>query len=299
MNKETVFFLLGIVMAAAGCTLAPQYSRPAAPVPDKWEVRAADQASHIQALKWRQFYIDENLKQLIETALINNRDLRLSALSMERARGLYGIQRAEILPAVNAVGIGGKQHEGAAITEDGKSVTFEEYRADLRISSWEIDFFGRIRSLKDQALEEYLATEAARNSAQIALISSVAQTYLTLAADREALTIASSTLAAQQAAYDLMQQRYNVGVVSELDLKRVQTQVDSARGDIARYKQQVALDVNALGLLLGSQAQNSLLPSDLSSVAIPQEIFPGLNSEVLLSRPDILLVVGREPVRAV
>ncbi|MCU0599435.1 MAG: efflux transporter outer membrane subunit [Desulfobacterales bacterium] len=293
MNKETVFFLLGIVMAAAGCTLAPQYSRPAAPVPDKWEVRAADQASHIQALKWRQFYIDENLKQLIETALINNRDLRLSALSMERARGLYGIQRAEILPAVNAVGIGGKQHEGAAITEDGKSVTFEEYRADLRISSWEIDFFGRIRSLKDQALEEYLATEAARNSAQIALISSVAQTYLTLAADREALTIASSTLAAQQAAYDLMQQRYNVGVVSELDLKRVQTQVDSARGDIARYKQQVALDVNALGLLLGSQAQNSLLPSDLSSVAIPQEIFPGLNSEVLLSRPDILAAEHR------
>jgi multidrug efflux system outer membrane protein len=239
-------------------------------------------------LKWREFFIDENLKQLIETALINNRDLKLAALNVERARGLYGIQRAELLPAVNGVGIGGKQHEGAALTEDGKSVTFEEYRLDLRVSSWEMDFFGRIRSLEDQALEEYLATEEARNSAQISLISALAQAYLTLAADREALNIANSTLETQQAAYDLMQQRYRVGVVNELDLRRVQTQVDIARGDIARYKQLVAIDENALTLLLGSPAQRPLLPNDLSSVVLPKEMPSNMSSEILLSRPDIL-----------
>jgi outer membrane protein, multidrug efflux system len=293
MNRNLLFILFSL--AACGCALAPQYSRPPAPVPDQWEnpgvkpeTRPDADGLHIQNMKWRDFIIDENLKQLIETALNNNRDLRLAALNVERARGLYGIQRAELLPSVNAVGIGGKQHEGAAVTEDGKSVTFEEYRLDLRVSAWEMDFFGRIRSLKDQALEEYLATEEARNSAQIALISAVAQTYLTLAADREALNIANSTLETQQAAYDLMQQRYRVGVVNELDVKRVQTQVESARGDSARYKQQVAIDENALNLLLGSPAQPTLLPNNLGNVVLPKEIFPNMRSEVLLSRPDIL-----------
>jgi len=295
MNKNILFLLVGIVMIIAGCTLAPQYSRPAAPVPDQWEgnaaypeTPAAATESQVSGMKWREFFMDENLRHLIETALINNRDLRLAALNVERARGLYGIQRAELLPAVNADGIGGKQHEGAAISDNGKSVTFEEYRLDLRVSSWEMDFFGRIRSLEDEALEAYLATAEARNSAQISLISSVAQTYLTLAADREALNIANATLATQQAAYDLMQQRYHVGIVNELDLKRVQTQVDTARGDIARFKQQTAIDENALNLLLGSPIQNSLLPNELSSVVLPKEIFPSMRSEVLLSRPDIL-----------
>jgi outer membrane protein, multidrug efflux system len=295
MNKKTFLLMFGILMAAAGCTMAPEYSRPTAPIPDKWntqtdypEPQATTSAKQIPEMKWREFFIDENLKQLIETALINNRDLRLAALNVERARGLYGIQRAELVPSINAEGLGGKQHEGAAIRDDGKSVTIEEYRANLRITSWEIDFFGRIRSLKDQALEEYLATEEARNSAQIALIASVAQAYLTLAADREALKIANSTLENQQAAYDLMQQRYRVGVVNELDLRRVQTQVDTARGDIARYKQRVAIDENALNLLLGSMAQSSLLPNDLNNVVLPNKIFTNTSSEVLLSRPDIL-----------
>jgi outer membrane protein, multidrug efflux system len=295
MNKNIFPLFIGIAIAIAGCTLAPTYTRPSSPIPDKWEYPSASRQtpapatdSQIQGLKWREFFIDENLKQLIEMALIKNRDLKLAALNVERARGLYGIQRAELLPAINGVGIGGKQHEGAAVTEDGKSVTFEEYRLDLRVSSWEMDFFGRIRSLEEQALEEYLATAEARNSAQITLIASVAQAYLTLAADREALNIANSTLETQQAAYDLMQQRYRVGVVNELDLRRVQTQVDIARGDIARYKQLVAIDENSLTLLLGSPAQRSLLPNNLGSVVLPKEMPSNMSSEVLLSRPDIL-----------
>ncbi len=167
-------------------------------------------------------------------------------------------------------------------------MTAEQYSVNLGISSWEIDFFGRIRSLKDQALEEYLATEQARRSAQILLVSAVANAYLTLAADRENLKLAESTLETQQAAYDLIRRRYEVGLASELDLRQAQTQVDTARGDIARFTQLVAQDENALNLLVGSSVPSELLPADLDSVSPPKEISPGMSSEVLLRRPDIM-----------
>ena len=128
----------------------------------------------------------------------------------------------------------------------------ERYDANLGVASWEIDFFGRIRSLKDRALEEYLATEQARRSAQILLVSSVANAYLALAADRENLTLSETTLKAQQAAYDLVKRRYELGLVPELDLFRAQTPLDVARRDVAIYTQQVAQDENALNLLVGA-----------------------------------------------
>ena len=139
-------------------------------------------------------------------------------------------------------------------------MTAEQYSVNLGISSWEIDFFGRIRSLKDQALEEYLATDQARRSAQILLVSAVAQAYLTLAADRENLKLVASTLETQEASYKLIRKRYDVGLASELDLRRAQSQVDTARGDVARYTQLAAQDENALNLLVGSPLPQELLP---------------------------------------
>ena len=167
-------------------------------------------------------------------------------------------------------------------------MTAEQYNVNLGISSWEIDFFGRIRSLKDQALEEYLATDQARRSAQILLVSAVANAYLTLAADRENLKLVASTLETQQASYNLIRKRYDVGLASELDLRRAQSQVDTARGDVARYTQLAAQDENALNLLVGSPVPPALLPADLGSVSPPKEISPGLSSELLLRRPDVL-----------
>jgi multidrug efflux system outer membrane protein len=172
-------------------------------------------------------------------------------------------------------------------------MTSERYDVNLGISSWEIDFFGRIRSLKDRALEEYLATDEARRSAQILLVSTVAQTYLALAADREALKLVVSTLETQEASYKLIRKRYDVGVVSELDLRRAQSQVDIARGDVARYTQLAAQDENALNLLIGSPLPPALLPAELGSVSPPKEISPGLSSEMLLSRPDVLAAEHR------
>ena len=191
--------------------------------------------------------------------MTNNLDLRVAALNVERARAFYGIQRASLLPTVNAVGSGIEQRVTADFSRSGHRETFSQYSVDLGVASWEIDFFGRIRSLKDRALEEYFATENARRSAQIILVSSVANTYLLLAADRESLKIAHTTLLAQQGAYDLIKRRYQLGLIPELDLFRAQTQVDAAKADIARFTQVIAQDENALQLLLGSSVPaNSL-----------------------------------------
>jgi multidrug efflux system outer membrane protein len=244
-------------------------------------------------MPWREFIADERLQKIIETALNNNRDLRLAALNVERARAYYGIQRAELLPAVNAVGSMSKALVPADLSTTGSAMTSEQYSVNLGIISWEIDFFGRIRSLKDQALEEYLATEDARRSAQIMLVSAVAQAYLTLAADRENFKLVTSTLETQEATYKLIRKRYDVGLASELDLRRAQSQVDTARVNVARYTQLAAQDENALNLLVGSPMSSSLLPAELGSISPPKEISSGLSSELLLRRPDILVAEHR------
>jgi multidrug efflux system outer membrane protein len=295
MNRKCFLLLAIIVFLPAGCTMAPKYTRPAAPVPAKWptgaaynETKSAASAPAASELPWREFFTDERLQKIIGIALDNNRDLRVAALNVERARALYGIQRAELLPSVSAVGMMSKQLVPADLSTTGSAITATQYSVNLGISSWEIDFFGRIRSLKDQALEEYLATDQARRSAQIMLVSTVAQAYLALTADREALKLVASTLEAQEISYKLIRKRQDVGLASELDLRRAQSQVDTARVDVARYTQLVAQDENALNLLVGSPMPQELLPADLVSVSPPKEVSPGLSSEVLLRRPDVL-----------
>ncbi|RZB37513.1 MAG: outer membrane protein, multidrug efflux system [Desulfobacteraceae bacterium Eth-SRB2] len=299
MNKKLFPVIVGIVIFMGGCTLAPKYTKPEAPISADWptgaaykEVAAVPAAPAAPELSRQEFFADKQLQKIVEMALNNNRDLRLAALNVEKARALYGIQRAELFPEVNAVGSGSKQRL-ADVYGFEQALTLEQYSVNLGISSWEIDFFGRIHSLKDRALEEYLATEQARRSSRIALVSEVATVYLTLAADRSNLKLARSTLETQQAAYGLIQKRYDVGLATKLDLRQAQTPVDSARGDLARYTQLVAQDQNALNLLAGSTVPEEILPVDMSGVTPPKEIFPGLSSEALLNRPDIVAAEHR------
>jgi len=196
--------VLVIAMAfLSGCTMAPKYSRPAAPVPANWptgeayEKTATAGAKAVAEMKWEEFFTDPGLRQVIATALANNRDLRLAALNVEKSRALYGIQRAELFPAVNATGAGSKGRVPADLSYIGQDTTAQQYSVNFGVTAWEVDFFGRIRSLKDRALEEYLATGQARRSAQILLVSSVANAYLTLAADRESLKLTTATLTAR------------------------------------------------------------------------------------------------------
>lgn len=176
----------------------------------------------------------------------------------------------------------------ADLATKGVVTTSSAYGANVGISSWEIDFFGRIQSLTKNALEQYFATEYARVSAQIVLVSGVANAYLTLAADRENLQLSQSTLEAQQAAYNLIKRRFDVGIAPELDLRQVQTRVDSARVDVAKFTQLVAQDQDALNLIVGSPTPDNLLPERLSDIAPLPDVSPGMSSEVLLRRPDIL-----------
>jgi len=295
MNRQLLFLLVGITLFLGGCSMAPKYTRPEAPIPTDWPDGSAYKNNQFPEdvpiatnLRWQEFFTDPKLQQIIETALNNNRDLRLAALNVEKARAMYGVQLAELFPVVNATGAGSKQRSAADLTLVGQPRTTKRFNVDLGITAWEIDFFGRIRSLKEQALQEYLTTEEARRSAQISLVSEVARVYLTLAADREKLKLAQSTLKTQQGIYDLVRQQYETGIVTELDLRRVQTQVEAARGNVARYTQLVAQGQNALNLLAGSVVPEELLPTDLVSVSPPKDISQGLPSEVLLRRPDIM-----------
>jgi len=293
---KTLSIILGVLLFVSGCSFVPPYGSPQAPIPAEWPKGEAYKensgVSDAGKIRWQDFFTDENIRQVIETALQNNRDLRISALNAEMARALYGIQRSELYPSVSGAGTMSKQRTPADLSSSGQARTEEKYSVSLGIAYWEIDFFGRIRSLKDKALEQYLATEEARRSAQILLVSSVANAYLALAADREVLNLAKSTLASQQNAYRLIKRRCEVGIAPEIDLHRVQTQVDTAKRDVFFYTHQTAADENALNLLLGAPVP-AFPAKGLSGISQPGEISAGISSEVLLLRPDIMAAEHR------
>ncbi|MCI5132995.1 MAG: efflux transporter outer membrane subunit, partial [Candidatus Electrothrix sp. EH2] len=235
----------------------------------------------------KKFFTDIKLRKVISKALNNNRDLRVAALNVERAQAMYGIQRSSLQPSVNGKAGMAKEHRSADLISAESSRTIDQYSLNLGVTAWELDFFGRVRSLSDQALEEYLATEEARRSAELALIAAVAKAYLTLAADRENLKLAEATLKSQQDSYNLINKSFENGLATEIDLRRAQTEVEAAKRDVPRFTQMVAQDMNALNLLVGKPVPKKLLPKKLSAVARLKDIDPGLPSAVLLNRPDI------------
>jgi len=287
---------LGALLYLAGCTtMAPKYSQPAAPVPAAWpsgpayKEGAGKSDKSAADIPWQEFFVDEQLRKLLTLSLENNRDLRVALLNIERSRAQYQIQRSDLFPKVDATAAGNFQRLPADFSGTGRAMTVDQYSAGLGVSSYELDLFGRVRSLKDQALEQYLATEQARRSVQISLVSQVAGTWLALAADRELLQLAKETLTSQQSSYQLTRSRFEAGVSSALDLHQAQTSVDTARVDIARFTTLVAQDENALNLVVGSQVPADLLPLSLSeTLTALKELSPGLPSDVLLRRPDIL-----------
>lgn len=300
MNKRSWLVLFMVVILLGGCSLAPEYNRPKAPVPAQWPQGAAYQhadaapgAPAVAKLKWQEFFRDQRLLKIIKMVLENNRDLRLAVLNVDRARALYGIQRAQLWPTVDLGASGQKQRTAAELTNPGTDRTTTKYNVDLGVVSWEIDFFGRIRSFEEQALQEYLATEQASRSVQIVLVSETARSYLTLAADLDNLKLARETLKSQQAAYDLVKKRFDAGAATELDLYRADTPLQTAKVDIARYQQLAAQDLNALNLLAGATVPKALLPAGLDNLTPPGEISAGLSSQVLLQRPDIMAAEHR------
>ena len=289
---------LPIILATlllAGCTMAPTYKRPSMPVPENWPTGPAYQAAPSGQtgttpgnMAWHDFYLNEQMRQVIDLALKNNRDLRITALNIERAQALYRIKRADLLPSVYASGSGLRKGIPADLAKEGEAFTSKEYSVGLGITSWEIDFFGRVRSLKDQALQQYFATQEAWRSARIALMAEVARVYLALAADREGLKLSADTLKSQEESLRLIERRFNAGSSSMLDVRQAQTRVEAARRDVALFTARIAQDENALVFLVGASIPPNLLPSAMDPDAVLRDISVKLPSEVLLGRPDIM-----------
>jgi len=274
---------LALAMILSGCmSLAPKYERPAAPVaasfPDVQGGAAAGEAA--ANIAWQNFFADARLKQLIELALANNRDLRVAILNIEQARAQYRIQRADRLPTVG-LGISGSRTPGEDDTINST------YSGGLVVSAFELDLFGRVRNLSDAALARFLATEEARKATHISLIASVANAYLATLADDELLTLTQKTLDARVESLKLIQLKYDNGAVSKLDLQQSLSLVDSARVTLAQLQRQRAQDLNLLTLLVGQP-----LPADLAGGATLasttlNELPAGLPSDLLTVRPDI------------
>lgn len=241
-------------MILSGCmSLAPKHERPAAPVAASFPLVGSASNQAAATIAWQSFFADARLKQLIGQALVNNRDLRVAILNIAQARAQFQIRRAESLPTV---GLGASGNRTPGPDESSTSV----YTAGLAVSSYELDLFGRVRSLSNAALAQYLATEEARKATHISLIASVANTYLATLADDELLALTQKTLDARRESLRLIQLKYDNGVVSKLDLQQGLALVDSARVTLAQQQRQRAQDINALTLLVGQT-----LPANLAA----------------------------------
>ncbi len=281
---------LMLLLTLAGCSLAPQYQRPQLPVPDALPAAAApsEAASAVSATEWRTTFPDPRMQSLIERALAGNRDLRVAVLNVERAAAMYRIQRSELYPGFGAAAVGQRYRVPEKMSSDGQASTVGEYSVSVGIPTWEIDLFGRVASLRDAALHQYLATDEVRAATELSVVSATATSYLALAADSESLSLARSTLAANQSSYDLIVQSRDLGVATDLDMNQARSLVESARADVARLEGNLRVDQNALSLLVGEPVGAEFLPDGLRAVEPIAEIEPGLRSDVLLQRPDIL-----------
>ena len=290
--KKSFLSLAVAAVALSGCSLIPDYRRPEAPVAQAYPQGPAyaqgSTGSAVADLGWREFFRDPQLQRLIEVALDNNRDLRVAALNVEAFRAQYRIQRAELFPQVGIDASGLRQRLPGDLSGTGRAGISSQYGVTLGTTAWEVDLFGRLRSLRDQALEQYLATEEAQRSAQTSLVASVATAYLTLRADQDLLQLTRDTLGTYQKSYELTKRSNEVGVASALDLRQAQTAVDSARATLAQYRRLLAQDRNALTLLLGAGVPADLPQGLTLDQPLLAEVPAGLPSDLLQRRPDIL-----------
>lgn len=287
MKSTNRLLMLGLLPAVlSGCiSLAPDYEQPMSPVSEQWPASpgmTGDGGRSVTDISWEQLIADAQLRELVTMALDNNRDLRVAALNIESARARYRIQRSALVPEV---GVSAAQDAERALGSVSRL-----YSTGVGISSYELDLFGRVRNLKDAALESYLGLEQTHRSFHISLISEVAATYLTLVSDLELSQLAQSTLQSRQREYDLQLEKYAAGTGSQLTLRQAEEMLEAARVDVLGLDSAIATDRNALELLVGAPLPASLPTSvdgSLDTILGLSDIPAGLPSDLLLNRPDI------------
>lgn len=230
---------------------------------------------------YKDFFADQRLLQVLDLALANNRDLRTSTLNIQRAQQQYQITQNNQLPTIGA--------SGSVLRQDTLNTgAMTSYNVGLGVTAYELDFWGRVRSLKDNALDTYLATSSARDATQIALVGQVAQAWLNYSFANANLRLADQTLKAQLESYNLNRKRFDVGIDSEVPVRQAQISVETARNDVANYKTQIAQAQNLLNLLVGQAVPTNLLPTQrVTRITTNNALTAGLPSDLLTNRPDV------------
>lgn len=301
MRAATRAALTVLVFAVGGCSLAPDYVRPEPAIPANWPTGDAyrpitDEASPAPTVGYRELFQDPRLRTLIERALANNQDLRVALANVEAARGTLRVQRAALFPQVGvSTGVTTGRSSttrstsgstSGSTTASGRRVT--SYEANIGLTAFELDLFGRVRSLSEAALQEYLGTESAVRTTRLALVGEVASAYVGLATDRSLLTIARETEVTASRSVDLTRARLSGGIAPRTDVRQAETILATARSDLAATVTLVAQDRNTLELLLGGPVTDTELPESIESIdGLFAELPAGLDSRVLLRRPDV------------
>jgi multidrug efflux system outer membrane protein len=301
VSRSTCLLAAAVATLLGACTLEPHYHRPPPPVP---ALEGGAAGGTVAAdIGWREFFPDPQLQQLIALALTDNRDLRVAALNVQSAQAQYRIQRAELFPTVDASAVEQVQHIPIGVLTSGfppavlagagplptNGVTEHTYDVGVGFTSYELDLFGRIRSLSHAALQQYFSSGETRRSVQLTLVAEVATAYVVVLADQTLLDITRDTLKSQEDSYALTQKLFSGGTTTELALRQAETTVDTARANLAQYNRQQALDRDALQLLLGAPIPDGIdFSRGLDRGNMVAELAEGVPSDVLVRRPDVL-----------
>lgn len=289
MRFKSFLWLTALATLSAGCSLVPEYLRPAAPIPAQYTVEsAADAASALPQeappLLWQQYFQDADLQALIQTALAHNRDLKTAVLRMDEAQATYGIQKAERLPTVQ--GTLGYDRSRTVFTAN-QAFEAELYRVGVGISDYEIDVFGRVKSLSQAALSQYLAVTENRQAVEVSLVTEIANQYVNWLSLHDQLALTQRILEDRKQWLQRTQRRQAAGVDQMLDVKAAQIQVEQAQALLAQRQRQLAVTRNVLTLLLGEPAQTTVLPVKPLAAMQMADVFAGLPSSLLVRRADI------------
>lgn len=288
MKLKTLSLSALAVLVLSACQLAPEQQAIELPVPQNYALASGDSGVKAAELHWQQFFSNPKLQQLIELSLANNKDLQIAALNVQRVRALYQIEDSALYPSLDLNASGTRQRLPADLTGTGNAQINQQYSATVGITSYELDFWGKVRNQSEQALQQLYSTEQAQLSSQISLVAELANAWLTYAADQQLLELAAHTLHSRQKTLELTEQSYNLGAASALTLQQVKSTVATAKVDIARYQRLLQRDKNALDLLTGSQVSDDLLPDQpLSKILQLPELPAGLPSDLLQQRPDL------------
>ena len=281
--KRALVLLVGLSLA--GCSLAPRYQQPQLPTPASWpagDPYLMQSEAELPKVGYRDVFTDPRLQTLMVQALANNRDLRAASANILAARAQYRIQRAERLPQVDVDG-------RYTRTGGGSAPNVEAYSAQVGVTAFELDLFGRVRSLSDAALNRYFATEAATRATRLTLLGDVAEVWLTYGADASRLKIAQDTVVSAESSVRLTRARLKGGIAPRTDLRQAETVLAAAQADVASLRTALAQDLNALQLLLGAPLDQNLMASSIEDASQGLKTLPvGLPSKVLLRRPDVL-----------